>query len=289
MATRWEALLPEERGRGRAPDIERRRQEQEQEQEQLFDGINDALVHFQSREAEVATALKSLSVEYHPVCLVSGCRTGARSFRETADRALAAIKKVVADCELAHGAPEAVLKFERMAVKMVATLEFVESAWRRRALAATDDPKQRYALEAWLAPAAYLERVSSRTTALRAHEIRVRVEEFRSAARASIGDEAVTRLEPVARTMALDFQRSSSMVEGRNGQLSLRHHAFHELSPLKRSVLTALHNYVLTREDGTTAAERLSGVKPEALVDWLCRRIPSVPAGRPRLTLRNAS
>jgi hypothetical protein len=187
MATRWEALLPEERGRGRAPDIERRRQEQEQEQEQLFDGINDALVHFQSREAEVATALKSLSVEYHPVCLVSGCRTGARSFRETADRALAAIKKVVADCELAHGAPEAVLKFERMAVKMVATLEFVESAWRRRALAATDDPKQRYALEAWLAPAAYLERVSSRTTALRAHEIRVRVEEFRSAARASIG------------------------------------------------------------------------------------------------------
>jgi hypothetical protein len=285
IATRWEALLPEERGRGRAPDIERRRQEQEQ----LFDGVNDALAQFQRREAEVATALKSLSVEYHPVCLASGSRTGARSFRETADRALAAINKVVADCELTHGASEAVLKLERMAVKMVATLEFVESSWRRRALAATDDPKQRYALEAWLAPAAYLERVSSRTTALRAHEIRVRVEELRSAARASIGEEAVTRLEPVARTMALDFQRSSSMVEGRNGQLSLRHHAFHELSPLKRSVLTTLHNYVLTREDGTTAAERLSGVKPEPLVDWLCRRIPSVPAGRPRLILRNAS
>lgn len=285
MAARWQALRPEERGRGRAPDLERRQSEQEQE----FDTAVDALVKFRRREAEVTSALKSLSVEYHPVCLATGGRTGARSFRETAENALDTIKKVVADLELGQGAPEAVLKLERMAAKMVATLEFVESSWRQRALAATNDPKQRYALEAWLAPAAYLERIASRTTELRAHELRSRANELRTLAKASIGADAVDRLDPLARTMALDFQRSSSMVEGRNGQLSLRHHAFHELSPLKRGVLTTLHNYVLTRNDGTTAAERLSGVKPEALVDWLCKRIQSVPAGRPKRTIRNAS
>ena len=79
------------------------------------------------------------------------------------------------------------------------------------------------------------------------------------------------------------------MVEGRDGQLSLRHHTFHELSPIKKGVLTTLHNYVLTREDGTTAAERLSGAKPESLIDWLCQRVISLPAGRPRRDFRNAS
>jgi hypothetical protein len=285
MMVRWAALDPEERGRGRPPDLERRRKGQEQ----LFDAVTDELAQFQRREVEVTTALKSLSVEYHPVSLVSGYRTGARSLRAIADNALDAIKKVVTDYDLAHGAPEAVHKLERMVSKMVATMEFVELSWRHRALAATIDSKARYALEAWLAPAAYLERIASRSTALRAHELRTRARELRTAASESIGEDAVLRLEPVARTMALDFQRSSSMVEGRNGQLSLRHHAFHELSPLKRGVLTTLHNYVVTREDGTTAAERFSGVKPEKLVNWLCRRIVSVPAGRPRREFRNAS
>lgn len=285
MKDRWEALSPEERGRGRAPDLERRRLEQERE----FDAVTDALAVLLRRDAEVASALKSFSVEYHPLCLESGRRTGARSFRETADTAVAVIRQVIADYDLAQGAPEAVLKLERMTAKMIATLDFVEVTWRERAAAATSDPKQRFALEAWLAPAAYLDRIASRTTALRGHELRTRAEELRNAAKASIGAEAVAVLESVARTMALDFQRSSSMVEGRNGQLSLRHHAFHELSPLKRGVLTTLHNYVLTREDGTTAAERFSGVKPEPLVSWLCQRIKSLPGGRPSRALREAS
>jgi hypothetical protein len=285
MSARWEALSPEERGRGRAPDLERRRLEQERG----FDEVTDALAQFLRRDSEVASALKSLSLEYHPVCLESGRRTGAKSFQDIAGKALAAINKVVIDCDLAHGAPEVVLKLERMVSKMVATLEFVEATWRQRAAAATHDPKRRFALEACLAPAAYLDRIADRATALRAHELRTRGEELRSAAKASIGEEAVETLESVARTMALDFQRSSSMVEGRNGHLSLRHHAFHELSPLKRGVLTTLHNYVLTREDGTTAAERFSGVKPEPLVTWLCHRIKSVPGGRPGRVLRKVS
>jgi hypothetical protein len=43
------------------------------------------------------------------------------------------------------------------------------------------------------------------------------------------------------------FQRSSSCVEGRNGQLSLKHHALHRFTLLKLQALTVLHNYLARR------------------------------------------
>jgi hypothetical protein len=48
------------------------------------------------------------------------------------------------------------------------------------------------------------------------------------------------------------FQRSSSAVEGRNGQLSLHHHGRHRLSDRKLAALTAVHNFHIRRADGTT-------------------------------------
>jgi hypothetical protein len=62
------------------------------------------------------------------------------------------------------------------------------------------------------------------------------------------------------------FQRSSSNVEGRNGYLSLRSHELRGLDhPRKRACLTAVHNFLLTRSDGTTAAERFFGQKPRSM------------------------
>ena len=93
----------------------------------------------------------------------------------------------------------------------------------------------------------------------------------------TIGSQRTQELFKIAVQMAEDFQRSTSMVEGRNGMLSFRHHAFHRLSSLKRQVLSTIHNYVTKRADGTTASERFSGVIPPNLVDWLCERIKCVP------------
>ena len=76
------------------------------------------------------------------------------------------------------------------------------------------------------------------------------------------------------------FQRSSSCVEGRNGHLALKHHALHQLSGRKLSVLTVLHNYFVRRADGSTAAERFYGQSPRDLFGWLLDHI-SFPA-RPR-------
>src|SRR5207253_4188401 len=58
----------------------------------------------------------------------------------------------------------------------------------------------------------------------------------------------------LAKECAQLFQRSSSCVEGRNGQLSLRHHSLHRLSNRKLSALTVVHNYFIKRDDGSTAA-----------------------------------
>jgi hypothetical protein len=65
------------------------------------------------------------------------------------------------------------------------------------------------------------------------------------------------------------FQRSSSCVEGRNGQLSLTHHGLHRLSLRKLRALTVLHNYLVRRANGTTAAERFFGRRPRELFSWL--------------------
>jgi len=73
------------------------------------------------------------------------------------------------------------------------------------------------------------------------------------------------------------FVRSSSCVEGRNGRLSLYHHGQGPLSENRLRTLTAVHNYVVERADGTTAAERFFGAKPRPVFECLLERMPELP------------
>ena len=43
------------------------------------------------------------------------------------------------------------------------------------------------------------------------------------------------------------------------------------------AALTVLHNYFSRRADGTTAAERFFGQKPDDLFGWLLQRLPELP------------
>src|SRR5262249_39061492 len=93
------------------------------------------------------------------------------------------------------------------------------------------------------------------------------------------------QLQYTAKTLAEVFQRSSSNVEGRNGYLSLSNHHLRGLDhPRQRACLTAVHNFLLTRPDGTTAAERFFGQKPRsifvAILDAV--EIPPTPLSPPR-------
>lgn len=99
--------------------------------------------------------------------------------------------------------------------------------------------------------------------------------------------EQIRTLEKSAKECAQLFQRSSSCVEGRNAQLSLRHHGIHKLSNRHLKAQTAIHNYYIKRPDRTTAAERLFGAKPKDIFEWLLDSM-DLPA-RPRKPLRKAA
>ena len=94
-----------------------------------------------------------------------------------------------------------------------------------------------------------------------------------------------------ARPCAAMFQRSSSCVEGRNGVLSLKHHALHKLSANKLQALTVLHNFFSSRRDGTTAAERFFEHKSRDMFDWLFDviNLPVRPRNRAKLSARKSS
>lgn len=92
----------------------------------------------------------------------------------------------------------------------------------------------------------------------------------------------IARLKKAAKECAQIFQRSSSCVEGRNAQLSLRHHGIHRLSDRHLKAQTVVHNYYVKRPDGTTPAERFFESKHEDLFEWLLERMdyPSTPRRR---------
>jgi hypothetical protein len=85
-----------------------------------------------------------------------------------------------------------------------------------------------------------------------------------------------------AKHWVLKFQRSTSQVEGRNGRLSESHHCLRGLGKLQIQTDTILHNYWITRDDNTTAAERLFKFKPPNLFEWLCDNMPELAQPRQR-------
>ena len=92
----------------------------------------------------------------------------------------------------------------------------------------------------------------------------------------------IARLKNAAKECAQIFQRSSSCVEERNAQLSLRYHGIHRLSDRHLKAQTVVHNYYVKRPDGTTPAERFFESKHEDLFEWLLERMdyPSTPRRR---------
>lgn len=106
----------------------------------------------------------------------------------------------------------------------------------------------------------------------------------------SLSEDARTDVAKVSRETAGMFQRSSSCVEGRNGRLSLQHHGHSRVSERRLKALTVIHNYVVQRPDGTTAAERFFGQKHKDVFTWLLERMPDLPRParkRPRQTTEN--
>jgi Family of unknown function (DUF6399) len=182
-------------------------------------------------------------------------------------------------------------KAARVGPKRQATIEFVSGYVRQQVRQLDLAPPASYAMHAHLIPSYYLDRVASTRTVTTGKPLHALAERLRTPLFEPAG--VCGTLNPVeqntlkreAAKLAEVFQRSSSNVEGRNGYLSLRNHQLRGLDhPRKRACLTAIHNFFLTRADGTTAAERFFGQKPRsmftAILDTVA--IPPAPLSPPR-------
>jgi hypothetical protein len=97
---------------------------------------------------------------------------------------------------------------------------------------------------------------------------------------ASLSDGEIQHWLALVDSMARQFHRSSSAVEGRNGCLSQMYHNGRGLSKRRLQSATVIHNYGIKREDGTTAAMRLFGTEFPDLFSWLLEHMGELPLPR---------
>ncbi len=271
-AARQQAVT-QPRGPGHPIDHERRMREAEAALAAATRGLSDC----QGRQEQAREAIRGLGEADHPFDLDSGRPQGAPVVERRLPEQFARLEALATTAALPEASQHRVAKARRVLPGLVAAVSFFGG--RLRSAAA-----QRYGKEAWawverLVAGLYLERVAGKSRETERRGVLRRLsEQCLGEARATGGKPpgGWQEAERWAREWSGWFQRSSSCVEGRNGQLALRHHSLHRLSKRKLEVLTAVHNSWLQR-GGTTAAERFFGKKPADLFECLLERLP-VPA-----------
>ena len=239
----------------------------------------------------VTQSIRAIGHAYHFVDLERGVRRNGKLIAGDIQQHIATIRTIAQQEQLSQTCLDRLEKAERVGPKMQATIEFVSGYVRQQVRQLALAPPVSYAMHAHLIPALYLDRVASTRTVTAGEPLRALAERLRTPLFAPDGVLGV--LSPVeqntlkgeAARLAEVFQRSSSNVEGRNGYLSLRNHQLRGLDhPRKRACLTAVHNFFLTRSDGTTAAERFFGQKPRSMFAALLASValPPAPLSPPR-------
>ena len=247
----------------------------------------------QARQKRAQAARQGLARDYHPIDLVTGQPLSAEEVGRRLQGHFDTLDQVAAEAGLSAQACERLAKARRVLNAMQATVAFFWAMIAARLAAWQYGAAVQQWLRQELIPAHYLRRAARKaSTAQERQRLRALAAEVLARARSPDGLwgtfslELQAELESRARQCADIFQRSSSCVEGRNGQLSLRHHALHHLTARKLQALTVLHNYAAERADGSTAASRFYGAKPQDLFGWLMKRL-TLPA-RPRTVRQSA-
>jgi hypothetical protein len=244
-----------------------------------------------AQREQVAQSIRTIGQAYHFVDLERGVRRNGKLIAADIHEQIDTVRSVAQHEGLSQTCLERIEKAERVLPKMQATIEFVSGYVRQQVSQLHVTPPVSYALHAHLIPSCYLERVAQTRTVQAGEPLRELAARLRTplyepgGALAALSEAEQSALQQQAQELAEVFQRSSSNVEGRNGYLSLRNHQLRGLDrPRKRACLTAVHNFLLTRPDGTTAAERFFGKKPRSMFTAILASvaIPPAPLSPPR-------
>jgi len=236
-----------------------------------------------AQREQVAQSIRTISQVYHLVDVERGVRRNGRLIAADIQAQIDTIRSVAQHEGLSQTCLERIEKAERVVPKMQATIEFVSGYGQKQVRQLDLTPPVSSVLQAHLIPSCSLERVAQRRTVSAGEPLRELAKRLRTplfepgGALAELSAVQQSELNQRAKELAEVFQRSSANVEGRNGSLSLRNHQLRGLDrPRKRACLTAIHNFFLTRSDGTTAAERFFGQQPRSLFAAILGRVPQL-------------
>jgi Family of unknown function (DUF6399) len=234
---------------------------------------------------QVKASIRGIGHDYHFVDLERGVRRNGHLIAYDIQGHIEQIRTVAQQEALSQSCLERIDKAERVVLKMQATIEFVSRYVGQQVAQLDLTPPASFAMHAKLIPSYYLDRVAGTRTVSDGDPLRELAERLRAplvepgGVLSALSPEAQHHLHDEAKRLAAVFQRSSSNVEGRNGYLSLRSHQLRGLDlPRKRACFTAIHNFLLTRPDGTTAAERFFGQKPRSMFAAILDSVELAPA-----------
>ena len=272
---------PEKRGPGRPPkepvSLERA--------EQALEAATQEHERLSEQRAKVQQSIRGIGHDYHFVDLERGVRRNGQLIASDIQAHIEQIRTVAQQEGLSQSCLERIDKAERVVPKMQGTIEFVSRYVAEQVARLELKPPVSFAMHAKLIPSYYLDRVAETRRITDGAPLHDLAERLRAPLFAPGG--ALSALSPIAQDylhdeaqrLAAVFQRSSSNVEGRNGYLSLRSHQLRGLDlPRKRQCFTAIHNFFLTRPDGTTAAERFFGQKPRSMFAAILDSVELAPA-----------
>jgi hypothetical protein len=237
------------------------------------------------QRAQVPQSLRAIGHADHCVDLERGVRRHGKLIAGDIQLHINPIRTMAQHEHLREACLERLEQAERVVPTMPATIELVAGYVHQQVRPWDVAPPASYAMHAHLIPACSLDRVASTRTVTAGEPLHVLAERLRTplfapeGAFGTLSPGEQTMLQREAARLAGVFQRSSSNVAGRNGYLSLRNHQLRGLDhPRKRTCLTAIHHFFLTRADGTTAAERFFGQKPRSMFAAILAAVEIPPA-----------
>jgi len=270
---------------GRPPCFDKRIEDAIQKRE----AAQEVLVKAESHQQRMKEAVREIGKVYHPVDIETGRLKETEEVAASLGRCFIEMETVASDANLGDRSLKRIAKARKVVVDMVATILFFHMTILAKVEALALPPKVEKAVMEILIPGLYIQRVSRQAKSAddrrRLHRKSCEMLALLQGENSPFKEmdfEELKVIQKVGEECACLFQRSSSCVEGRNGQLSLRHHGLHRLSNRKLSALTAVHNYFIKRRDGTTPAERFFGTRPRELFEFLLAKmdLPGRPAQR---------
>lgn len=241
----------------------------------------------QSEREAMQASIRALGDAHHPVDLKTGERVSAEEARERLQEAAETLCEKAVQASLGTRVIQALNGVFARLDDLAGIVAWWHQELHRRLAALSLSAQEIDWVETVWMPALY---VQHRIARARDAVERAALRKLRDALHAKVlasgspwytWDEARRQgVQEVVQSWVRLFPRSTSGLEGHNGQDSLCQHQRHRLSEDHRKARLVVRNYVITRPDGTTAAERLFGKKPGDLIDYLCDHIKLPGRGR---------